>query len=87
MARTLIVGEMFEGKVRKPTLCGVTFALKLKELKGAPFDILLPGKGSKEGAMEVAEFGAERVFYTEAKEYESYKAESYAPLVAGVVKK
>jgi electron transfer flavoprotein alpha subunit len=86
MARTLVIGEMFEDKVRTPTLSAAAFAGKLKELTGAPFDILIPGKGSKGAAQKIAGVGAEKVYYNESAAYEPYKAESYAPFVASVVK-
>ncbi len=86
MARTLIVGEMFEGSVRKPTLSAISFGHRMKEILGAAFDLLLPGKGSKAGASSLVDCGAEKIFYNESAAYETYQAESYAPLVASVVR-
>jgi electron transfer flavoprotein alpha subunit len=86
MARTLIIGEMFEGSIRKPTLSAVAFGHRMKEIAGAPFDVLIPGKGSKAGASQVAGCGADKVFFNESAPYETYKAESYAPFVASVAR-
>jgi len=86
MTRTLVIGEMFDDKVRTPTLSAIAFAHKVKEITGAPFDILIPGKASRNGASNVSTAGAEKIFYNESDTYADYKAETYAPFVASVVK-
>jgi electron transfer flavoprotein alpha subunit len=86
MAKTLIVGEVFEGTVRKPTLSAIAFGHKMKELAGASFDVLLPGKGSKNAASEISTSGAEKIFFIEADVLADYKAESYAPVVANLAR-
>jgi electron transfer flavoprotein alpha subunit len=86
MARTLVIGEMFEDKVRTPTLSAVTFARKVKDLTGAAFDVLVPGKGSKGAVAQIAACGADKIFYNESAPYATYKAEAYAPFVAAVAR-
>jgi electron transfer flavoprotein alpha subunit len=56
----------------------------MKELAGTSFDVLLPGKGSKNAAAEISTAGADKIFFTEADSLAEYKAESYAPVVAGL---
>ena len=86
MTKTLVIGEMFEDKVRKPTLSAIAFAHRIKELTQAPFDILLPGKGSKGAAAELSTAGAEKIFVGETDPLSTYKAEAYAPVVDTLVK-
>lgn len=82
MAKTLVVGEMFEGAVRNPTLSAVTFALELKKIEGATFDVLLPGQGAGDAAGSIQGCGADRILTAEDDELDPYRAEAYAPLVA-----
>jgi electron transfer flavoprotein alpha subunit len=84
MAKTLVVGEMFEGEVRTPTLSAVSFALKIKELDGAAFDVLLAGSGSGSAAAAIKGCGAGKILTAEDDDLEPYRAESHAPLMAGV---
>ncbi len=86
MAKTLVVGEMFEGSVRKPTLSAVAFAVKLQELSGGTFDVLLPGAGAAGAAGSVKGCGAQKVITVEDDELVTYRAEAYAPVVAAVAK-
>ncbi|MBW2260632.1 MAG: FAD-binding protein [Deltaproteobacteria bacterium] len=85
MSKTLVIGEMFEGAVRNPTLSAVTFALKLKEIDGAAFDVLLPGSGAADEAGSIKGCGAEKILTAQGDDLETYTAEAYAPLVAEVV--
>ena len=84
MSKTLVIGEMFEGAVRNPTLSAVSFALRLKEIEGAAFDVLLAGRGAADDAGSIGGCGAEKILTAEDEELETYTAEAYAPLVAEV---
>jgi electron transfer flavoprotein alpha subunit len=86
MGKTLVVGEMFEGKVRNPTLSAVSFALRLKEIEGSGFDVLLAGKGAAAAAPSIKGCGAVRILTAEDDDLEPYRAEAHAPCVAGVAR-
>jgi electron transfer flavoprotein alpha subunit len=75
---------MFEGEVRTPTLSAVSFALRLKELDGAAFDVLLPGPGAAAAADSIKGCGADAILTAEDDELDPYRAEAYSPVVAQV---
>jgi len=86
MGKTLVVGEMFEGAVRKPSLSAVSFALRLKQIEGSGFDVLMPGKGASAAAASIKGCGAGKIMTAEGADTDTYRAEAYAPLVAAVAK-
>ncbi|MDI7267195.1 MAG: electron transfer flavoprotein subunit alpha/FixB family protein [Myxococcota bacterium] len=81
MASVLVVGELFDGKVRKATLSAVTFARQVEGAVGGGFDILLLGRGAKAAASDLAGFGAGKVM---AGEPGGETAEWTAPAVSKV---
>jgi electron transfer flavoprotein alpha subunit len=81
MPGTLVVAELFEGKVRKSTHSAIAFASQL----GAPFSILALGGGSQNAAAELKAFGAQKVLVSEDPALAHYICERYAPTVVKVV--
>jgi electron transfer flavoprotein alpha subunit len=79
MGNVLVVGDLFEGKVRKASLSAVTFAKQAAAVVGGGFDILVLGPGAKAAAAGVAQLGAGKVLAGDPGEY---SAEKYAPIVA-----
>jgi electron transfer flavoprotein alpha subunit len=75
---------MFDNAVRKPTLSAVAYALKLKEIDGSAFDVLLPGPGAGDAAASIKGCGADKILTVEDEEIQSYRAEGYAPVVAEI---
>ncbi len=82
MSQTLVIAELYEGKVRKSTLSAITFA---KQIGGA-FSVLLLGAGAKGAAAEVAGFGAAKLLVCEDPSLAHPLAERYAPTVAAAAK-
>ena len=82
MANILVVAEMHEGKIRKSTHSSITFARQA----GAPFSILVLGKGAKAAAAEVTGFGAAKVLVCDDAYLEHPVAERYAPTIAETAK-
>jgi electron transfer flavoprotein alpha subunit len=82
MANILVVAEMHEGKVRKSTHSAITFAKQV----GAPFSILVLGKGAKGAAAELTGFGAAKVLACDDPYLENPVAERLAPTIAAVAK-
>ena len=80
--KTLVVAELFEGKVRKSTHSAITFARQA----GAPFSILVVGASAKAAAAELAGFGAEKLLAVEDASLAGYVCERFAPTVAAVAK-
>ena len=80
--KTLVVAELFEGKVRKSTHSAITFARQA----GAPFSILVMGASAKAAAAELAGFGAEKLLAVEDASLAGYVCERFAPTVAAVAK-
>jgi electron transfer flavoprotein alpha subunit len=82
MAGTLVVAELFEGKVRKPTFSAITFAKQV----GSPFAILAIGAGAGTSAKDLVSFGAQKVIAVEDAALQHYVCEAFAPTVAKVAK-
>jgi electron transfer flavoprotein alpha subunit len=82
MAGTLVVAELGEGKVRKPTLSAISFAKQL----GSPFAILAIGAGVAAAAKELAAFGAQKVIVVDDPALKDYVCERFAPTVAKLAK-
>jgi electron transfer flavoprotein alpha subunit len=82
MGGTLVVAELFEGKVRKSTLSSITFAKQV----GAPFAILAIGAGSAAAAKDLTGFGAQKVIALDDPALKNYVCERFAPAVAKVAK-
>ncbi|HEY4016330.1 MAG TPA: electron transfer flavoprotein subunit alpha/FixB family protein [Polyangiaceae bacterium] len=82
MPGTLLVAELFEGKVRKGTYASIAFAKAL----GAPFSILALGSGAKTASSELTAYGAQKVLVCEDSALADYVCERYAPTVAKVAK-
>jgi electron transfer flavoprotein alpha subunit len=80
MPRTLVVAELFEGKVRKPSHSAVAFARQIQ----APYSILVLGAGAHGAANELTAFGAEKVLVCDDPALAVYLCERYAPTVAKV---
>lgn len=82
MANVLVIAEMLDGKVRKSTHSAITFARNT----GAPFSILVIGKGAAGAASEVATFGAAKVLVADDASFDGGVAERIAPTAAQVAK-
>jgi electron transfer flavoprotein alpha subunit len=82
MPGTLLVAELFDGKVRKATFAAIAFAKAV----GGPFSILALGRGAAGAASELTAFGADKVLVCEDPALAEYVCERYAPTVAKVAK-
>jgi electron transfer flavoprotein alpha subunit len=82
MLLTLVVAELFEGKVRKPTLSAITFARQL----GSPFAIVAIGAGAGASAKDLAGFGAQKVIAVDDPALQNYVCERFAPTIAKLAK-
>ncbi|HEY1694617.1 MAG TPA: electron transfer flavoprotein subunit alpha/FixB family protein [Polyangiaceae bacterium] len=82
MAGTLVVAELSEGKVKKPTHHAIGFAKQV----GTPFAILVLGAGAASAAKELTGFGAQKVIAVDDAGLAHYTAERFAPTVAKVAK-
>ncbi len=82
MARTLVIAELQDGKVKKTTLSAITFAKQV----GGPFAILAVGAGAGGAAQELTAFGAQKVIAVDDASLKSYVCERFAPTVAKVAK-
>src|SRR5258707_3462989 len=87
MANVLVVAEFAEGKVKKTTHSGITFAQTVAKGTGGAFSILLIGTGSKAASGELAAFGAAKVLVADDPSVQSYVAERFAPTVVATAKK
>jgi len=82
MAGTLVVAELLEGKIRKPTFSAVSFAKQV----GSPFAILAVGAGAGAAAKDLTGFGAQKVIAVDDPALKSYVCERFAPTVAKLAK-
>src|SRR4051794_11102967 len=86
MADILVVAEVAEGKLKKPTHSAVTFARQAAATLGGTYSILVIGDAVGAAATEAASLGASKVLVAEDASFKSYLAERYAPTVAAVGK-
>jgi electron transfer flavoprotein alpha subunit len=84
MADILVVAEVAEGKLKKPTHSAVTFARQAAATLGGTYTILVLGSSAASAAQEAAALGAAKVLLAEDASLEHYLAERYAPTVAAV---
>jgi electron transfer flavoprotein alpha subunit len=82
MANILVVAELQDGKVKKSTHSAIAFAKQV----GAPFSILVAGKGAKAAATDVTGFGAAKVLAADDESLANPVAERHAPTIAAVAK-
>jgi electron transfer flavoprotein alpha subunit len=82
MAGTLVIAELQDGKVKKPTLSAITFAKQV----GGPFAILAIGAGAAGAGSELAAFGAQKVIVVDDASLKNYVCERFAPTVAKIAK-
>lgn len=83
MPGTLVVAELFEGKVRNATHSAIAFAKQV----GAPFSILVLGAGASGAANELTSFGAQRILLCDGlAQAEHHVCERYTPTVAKVAR-
>jgi electron transfer flavoprotein alpha subunit len=82
MPGTLVVAELFEGKIRKGSLSAIAFARQV----GAPFSILVLGPGATSASTELAAFGAEKIFACDDASLAHDVCERYAPTVAKIAR-
>jgi electron transfer flavoprotein alpha subunit len=82
MAGTLVVAELGEGQLKKPTLGAITFARQV----GGPFAILVLGQGVADAAKELSAFGAQKVLVADDPSLAHPLAERFAPTVAQVAR-
>ncbi len=86
MADVLVVAEVAEGKLKKPTHSAVTFARRAAAALGGSYSILVIGGGAAGAAEEAASLGAAKVLLADDASLAHYVAERYAPTVADVGK-
>jgi len=82
MANILVLAEVAEGKLKKPTHSAVTFARKA----GGTYTILVIGDNAGAAANEAAALGAAKVLVAEDASLAHYVAERYVPTVAAAGK-
>ncbi len=82
MPGTLVIAELFEGKVRKASYSAIAFAKQL----GAPFSIAALGAGAAKAAADLTGFGAQKVLVCEDAALADYVCERYAPTLARIAK-
>jgi electron transfer flavoprotein alpha subunit len=82
MPATLVVAELLDGDVRRPTHSAIAFAKQI----GTPFSILALGGGANAAAKELTSFGAQKVLVCDDPALKDYACERYAPTVAKAVK-
>jgi electron transfer flavoprotein alpha subunit len=82
MPGTLVIAELFEEKVRKPSYSAIAFAQEI----GSPFSILVLGSGAGAAAKELTAHGAQKVLVCDRPEVKHAVCERYAPTAAKVAK-
>jgi electron transfer flavoprotein alpha subunit len=82
MSKTLVIAETSGGRLKKTTLSAITFAREV----GAPFDILVLGKGVSGAAEELRGYGATQVLVADDAALANFVAEAYAPTVDAVTR-
>jgi electron transfer flavoprotein alpha subunit len=82
MANILVLAEVAEGKLKKPTHSAVTFAKKAAAALGGTYSILVIGHGLAAAAADAAKLGAASVLVADDASLAAYLAERYAPTVA-----
>ena len=80
MAGVLVVAEMAEGQVKRPTHSAIAFARQV----GEPFAIIAIGAGAGSAAKELTAFGAQKILVAEDPAFSHYVCERFAPTVAKV---
>ena len=82
MPGTLVIAELFEGKVKKTTYSAISFAKQL----GSPFSVLLLGAGAGAAAKELTAYGAQKLLACDVPQWQNVVCERAAPTAAKVVK-
>jgi electron transfer flavoprotein alpha subunit len=82
----LVVAEMREGELRNASLSAVSAAKALSALVGAPFDILLLGRGAVKTLPMLKNLGAATVLFSEAPAVAQYTAEAHGLAAAQLVR-
>ena len=82
MAGTLVIAELFEGKVKKTTYSAIAFAKAVS----SPFSILVHGAGAGGAAKELTSYGAQKVLACETPDLKHAVCERIAPTAAKAVK-
>ena len=83
MPNALVVVEHLNGKLKKVTLPTVTFARKVVDIVGGEVVALV--LGPENVAEEIAQFGVDKVLFSDADDFDNYLAENYASAISGVV--
>jgi electron transfer flavoprotein alpha subunit len=86
MTNVLVLAEVSEGKLKKPTHSAVTFAKQAAAALGGTYSILVIGGGVDGAAAEAAQLGAAKVLVADDASLAHYVAERYAPTVAALAK-
>jgi electron transfer flavoprotein alpha subunit len=86
MADILVVAEIVDGIVKKPTLAAIAFARDAAKAAGGTFAILAVGAGLDAAAKELSAFGASKVLVADDPYTKNYVAERFAPTVAAAAK-
>ena len=84
MANVLVLAEVVEGKLKKPTHSAVTFAKQAAAALGGTYSILVMGDATADAAAEAALLGAAKILVAEDASLKDYVAERYAPTVAAI---
>jgi len=82
MAGTLVVAELSDAAVRKPTLSAISFAKQLD----TPFAILAMGAGAAAAAAQLTGYGAQTVVVVDDAALKDPVCEQYAPTIVATVK-
>ena len=86
MADILVVAEIVDGSVKKPTLAAIAFARDAAKASGGSFAVLVVGAGLDAATKELAAFGASKVLVADDAYTKNYLAERFAPTVAAAAK-
>ncbi len=86
MADILVVAEIVDGIVKKPTLAAIAFARDAAKAAGGTFAILAVGAGLDAAAKELSACGASKVLVADDPYTKNYLAERFAPTVAAAAK-
>ena len=78
MGNILVLVELHNGKARKASLSGITFARDLGSKTGRAYEIAVMGPGAQGAAAGLTGFGAAKVHWVESPAFEHYLARPWA---------
>jgi len=86
MSKILVIIETSEGRPHHCSRAAVSFAVRLLEVQGGAFDILVIGPSAPAVALQFVAFGAARVLACDAPDLERSSAEHFIATVVAVAK-